>query len=78
MSTKIPENFYAVEYLVGEFEKKTAASNNTETVPFWVCYETKDITKAYKYVQEQRLLDAINSRSLRVLKKSTSIQYDIV
>jgi len=46
MSTKIPENFYAVEYLVGKFENKLPTSNSSETVPFWVCYETKDLTKS--------------------------------
>ena len=78
MSTKIPENFYAVEYLVGEFENKNSSFEKLETVPFWVCYETRDLAKAKKYIEEQKNLNVINSRTLRVLKKCTTIQYDVV
>lgn len=78
MSTKIPENFYAVEYLVGKFENKLPTSNSSETVPFWVCYETKDLTKALNYIEEQKVNNSIEGRALRVLKKCTTIEYEVV
>lgn len=72
------KHYYDVEYLVGKFEKQPSTPTESQTVPFWVCFETKDLTKAVSYISEQQTKAAADSRYLRVLKKSTTVKYDVV
>lgn len=76
MTSNIPKPLYDVEYLVGKFDKQ--ASVNPETIPFWVCFETKNLTEAKAFIETQHSQSVIDSKNLRILKKSTTIKYDVV
>lgn len=76
MTSDIPKPMYNVEYLVGKFDKQ--GSTDPENIPFWVCFETKDLTKAKTFIEESQSKSVLDSRSLRILKKSTTVKYDVV